>query len=518
MTNRFSLTKSSMPNDRIYLGQVGDEHRKRFGQYFTPQDIANFMVGWVTESGYPSLYDPGFGLGNFYAPVIDDHSVTFGASEIDPSVLNFWEKTTGRDAAFVEREDYLLSWGKQHTNIVCNPPYMRFQKFLNREAVFSAFASNIGLRLSGYTNIASAFLLKSLSEMDGKGRLAYIMPLEFLNTGYGKVVKSKLIENGHLTAIIRLDCEKEIFPDAITSVGIVLYDASVTHKTVDFHSVSSIESLKTVLDSPPVTRVASDELSPASKWLKHYVEANRAVNSDALVPLSQYGRFSRGIATGANKFFVLRPSDAKRRDLDVSECAPCVTRSTQVRRGLFSSGDYEQLVCEDAPVLLFSASTNHSTGAERYIKFGESKDYHKRFLTKTRTPWYKTELRTPAPILMGVFSRGGYKVVRNRSNAVNLSCFHGFHPNIYGHHYIDHLYLYLASEPGRRIMSMSKRQYGDALDKFEPNDLNDALVPSPALFDCLAAEELACAMAYVEENDEIPASIDEFFEEKLKAR
>ena len=507
-----------MPNERIYLDQVGDEHRKRFGQYFTPKEVANFMVGWVMGSGFPYLYDPGFGLGSLYAPVIDDDRLTFRASEIDPSVLNFWENTTGRYADFVEREDYLLSWGKRHTNIVCNPPYMRFQKFLNRNDVSSTFSRKIGLRLSGYTNTASAFLLKSLSELDGKGRLAYIMPLEFLNTGYGKVVKAKLIENGHLAAIIKLDCEKDIFPDAITSVGIILYDAAVTYETVDFYSVNSIDSLAEVLDRSPIARVASAELTPKSKWLQHFAATESKVRTDSLVPLNYYGRFSRGIATGANSFFVLRPSDAKRRDLDASECVPCVTRSTQVRRGFFSSGDYEDLVREDAPVLLFSVSANHSSAAEKYIKFGESNEYHKRFLTKTRKPWYRTELRTPAPILMGVFSRGGYKVVRNRSDVVNLSCFHGFHPNIYGHHYIDHLYLYLSSEPGRRIMSMSKRQYGDSLDKFEPNDLNDALVPTPALFDCLKAEEIACAMAYVQENDAIPESIDEFFEDKLRER
>ena len=515
MTNRFFLTKSSTPNDRIYLSQVGDDHRKRFGQYFTHQDVANFMVGWVLGSGCPSLYDPGFGLGNFYAPVIDDERVKFRASEIDPSVLNFWEEATGRDAAFVEREDYLLSWGKQRTNIVCNPPYMRFQKFLNRDAVFSAFASNTDLRLSGYTNTASAFLMKSLSELDGNGRLAYIMPLEFLNTGYGKAVKSKLIEDGHLAAIIRLDCEKEIFPDAITSVGIILYDAAISHQAVAFYSVNSIDSLETVFDNAPIAQVATSELSPGSKWLQHYTVADSAVNTDGLISLRHYGRFSRGIATGANKFFVMRPSVAKAANLAASESVPCITRSTQVRGAVFSPADYEGLARKDAPVLLFSASANHSPEAERYIRFGESNGYHKRFLTKHRTPWYRTEFRSPAPILMGVFSRGGYKVVRNRSNVVNLSCFHGFHPNIYGQHYIDHLYLYLASEPGRAIMSMSKREYGDSLDKFEPNDLNDALVPSPDMLDGLDSEVIGCAMAYVEENASVPEFINAFFDVKL---
>ena len=110
------------------------------------------------------------------------------------------------------------------------------------------------MRLSGYTNIASAFLLKSLSELSSAGRLAYIMPLEFLNTGYGKLVKARLIQGGHLVAIISLDCEKDVFPDVITSVGIVLYDSGVTYPAVRFHSVESIERLPDVLKADPVPK------------------------------------------------------------------------------------------------------------------------------------------------------------------------------------------------------------------------------------------------------------------------
>ena len=52
-----------------------------------------------------------------------------------------------------------MSWGCEHQSIVCNPPYMRFQHFRNRDAVLNAFSENLGLRLSGYTNTASAFLI-----------------------------------------------------------------------------------------------------------------------------------------------------------------------------------------------------------------------------------------------------------------------------------------------------------------------------------------------------------------------
>ena len=145
-----------------------------------------------------------------------------------------------------------------------------FQKFIGRDSVFRAFVDNLGLKLSGYTNTASAFLLKSLSELNGEGRLAYIMPLEFLNTGYGTIVKKRLIESGHLVAIINLKCEKDIFPDAITSVGIILYDACRSYSHVDFHIAGSISSLENVLESEPTTRVALERLNPESKWLSYF--------------------------------------------------------------------------------------------------------------------------------------------------------------------------------------------------------------------------------------------------------
>ena len=219
----------STPDSAAYLEQVGPQHRKRLGQFFTPPAIADFMVEWALGSSSASLYDPAFGLGALLQPPIGYEGVEVAASEVDPAILRFWTNATGRDASFIANEDYLLSWGRQRENIVCNPPYMRFQNFRNRDAVLNAFSQNLGLRLSGYTNTASAFLIKSLSEIGNAGRLAYLMPLEFLNTGYGKLVKAKLIDGGHLAAIISLDRERDVFPDVITSVGIILYDAGACY-------------------------------------------------------------------------------------------------------------------------------------------------------------------------------------------------------------------------------------------------------------------------------------------------
>ena len=511
MTTKLFSTRLSMPDSAGYLEQVGTAHRKRFGQFFTHPAVAKFMVRWALGSEGGSLYDPAFGLGAFLHAAVANRRVRFAASEIDPTVLRYWADATGSDASFIHNEDYLTIWGRKHDNIVCNPPYMRFQHFHNRDAVLNAFAENLGLQLSGYTNTASAFLLKSLSELRGTGRLAYIMPLEFLNTGYGKLVKAMLIADGHLAAIVSLDCERDVVPDAITSVGIVLYDAGTRHTTVDFHAISSLDALESVWNTHPAARVSVADLNPDAKWLSYFEQTDRTFETSGMVRLDCYGRFTRGIATGANEFFALRPSEASQWGLGRSECIPCITRSAQVRKAVFTPLDYDRLAGEDAPALLFSPFGDLSPGAARYIEYGEANGYHQRYITRHRSPWYKPESRDASPMLLGVFSRGDYKIIRNRSDAVSLSCYHGFRPNLHGLRYIDRLFLYLASSVGRKIVAQSMRKYGNALGKFEPNDANEARVPSHAVLDELTDDDARSALEYVSRAGSVPESVNLFF-------
>ena len=495
-----------------YVHHVGERHRKALGQFFTHTDVAGFMTNWVLNSGKQTLFDPAFGLGVFHEVVSKNLNIEFSACEVDPKIIEYWEKKTGKHSRFIAAEDYLHSWGRNHSNIVCNPPYMRFQKFINRDVVFQKFQQHLGIRLSGYTNAASAFLLKSLSELTTQGRMAYIMPLEFLNTGYGTVVKARLLESGHLFAILEFACERDIFPDAITSVGIILCDSSTPCTSVKFFSVKSIAELAVFEQIEPVSDIPLKALDPKAKWLPYFQKREFKIDRTQTTTLGTLGRFSRGIATGANEFFVLRPSNVKELGIDeASECVSCITRSSQIRKSIFDATDYNVLFDSDEPVLLFSTDRAHSKEAKEYIRFGEHKRFNERFLTKNRKPWYKTEKRSPSPLLLGVFSRGGYKVILNKSQALNLTCFHGFQPNLFGSRYIEHLFLYLSSKIGRSIVSLSIRKYGDSLDKFEPNDLNGALVPAPALFASMPAKKISEAVVAIKETGQLPQWAEDFF-------
>lgn len=501
-----------------YIDFVGVPHRKRFAQFFTPPTIAKFMVSWVLENGSSlEVYDPAFGLGAFFEAAPDN--AHFIASDIDQTIVGYFKKRSVRQPAEFNVEDYLSKFGRRYANIVCNPPYLRFQKFYGRRAVFESFKEKLGITLSGYTNTASAFLLKSLSELDEGGRLAYILPSEFLNAGYGKAVKSALLKGGGLHSIIQIECEREAFSDATTSVCIVLVDRSKPQGSVAFRTVASLSELKQVMHRSPVRDIPARDLEPADKWGVHFLSEQDSVSivSESFVKLSSYGRFTRGIATGANEFFVLSKSDIDRLGLPEKVCKPCITKSKQLSGVTFTERDFRELNSSNESVFLFSPGEySDIPAAQSYIRYGESRGYDKRFITRNRTPWYKTESRAPSPLLVNVFSRNGYKVVRNETDVVTLTNFHVFYPGEDGDGYVDWLYLYLLSDVGHSVLSLSKRTYGNMLEKFEPNDLNESFVPSMSYFDNKGDSVCAKMMKQVWKGEDVKDSLNELFSDLIR--
>jgi adenine-specific DNA-methyltransferase len=503
-----------------YYSVADAKHRREHGQFFTPFEVAAFMCRWALSAGSTTLYDPAFGLGSFYfAAKKSNSSIHFSGNEVDAKILDFFRShNNGDNRLILKQQDYLLSWGQKHNAIVCNPPYMRFQKFLNRSEVFSSFQQRLGYKLSGYTNIASAFLLKSIHELAPNGRLAYIMPLEFLNTGYGSFVKQRLIENGLLKAIITLEAEKDVFPDVTTTTGIILAVNDLKKEPVCFYTVRNMTELDNLLALKPNRQIPQEELDPSEKWLKHFDAKSLKLDSSSLVSVRYYGAFSRGIATGANEFFVLSSGKARELSIPRSLLIPCITKSAQIKTAVFTNEDLRKLEESDANVFLLNVNGEMSAAVAKYLQYGEQLGYNQRYLTKVRNPWFKLERRTPASLLFGVFSRDSFKVIRNYSKAINLTCYHCFYPNLFGRPFVDRLFLYFQSQSARKILSLSLRRYGDSLDKFEPNDLNEALAPSPSYLDAIPIQLVNESMDRCAKGLPIEAKLQKIFESLIKTQ
>ena len=499
-----------------YLQTVGGAHRKEYAQYFTPTQVAMFMRKWLAENLLDtSVLDPAFGLGAFWE-VMPNNSEFYGI-DIDARIIDYYKTHTENGPKELIQGNYLLNFGKKYKNIICNPPYLKFQKFDNKEEVLEAIRSNYGVSLSGYTNIASAFLLKSLFDLEDGGRLAYIMPSEFLNAGYGKIIKEQLMKGRHLVHLIQIECEQDAFPDATTSLCIVLYDSSAQYDSIAFHSIVDLKELDSFSSHEPINTVSYNNIKANSKWGMYFNKKScqTRVPRDKFVKLSEYGHFARGIATGANEFFVLRKSEIDKLSLQTTDYSCCITKSMQICKPVFTQEDFNELASKDASVYLFNVSQYPSISAVSYIKYGEMKGYNKGYITQNRSPWYKMERRDPAPILLNVFSRNGYKIIRNYSSVQSLTSFHCFYPNLFGFKYVNPLFLYLYSNVGHTILSASIRKYGNKLEKFEPNDLNNAMVPSESFLRGISDWKITKCMEKLASGEDAMEEIDLMFKELI---
>jgi adenine-specific DNA-methyltransferase len=127
-------------------------------------------------------------------------------------------------------------------------------------------------------------------------------------------------------------------------------------------------------------------------------------------------------------------------------------------------------------VFLLNAADPSDRAVRRYIERGEETGASRRYLTRHRRPWYALENRPPAPILVTVFNRAGLRFVRNEAGVRNLTCFHSVYVNMLALSRIDILSAYFLTDVAREIFDDNRREYGGGLNKFEPNDLNDARV------------------------------------------
>jgi len=101
----------------------------------------------------------------------------------------------------------------------------------------------------------------------------------------------------------------------------------------------------------------------------------------------------------------------------------------------------------------------------------------KRYLLSRRKPWYSMEKANPAPIWIGVFGRGGLRVIRNLSGVAHLTTFHGLTPKTSDPLLCDALVVLLNSSMATSAIERARRVFGAGLEKVEPADVLDIVLP-----------------------------------------
>ena len=489
--------------ERDYSKFTTIEHRKKFAQFFTPFPIADVMAKWLLgNESLKTVLEPAFGLGVFSRAILSyNQNVKINAFEVDQKIFDKAQLHFGEyENINLILQDYVYNdWENKYDGIICNPPYFKFHDYDNMK-ILKEIEAKLNFKLNGFTNLYTIFLLKSIYQLNANGRAAYIIPSEFLNSDYGKLVKSYLVKSKTLRHIIVVDFEENVFDDALTTASIILCANDNKTEKVQFSNVNSLKDLnkiQQIIDVYPSFLgdnqiVPFSQLNPEIKWRAYYQEQN-SIRFKNLVPFSTFGKVVRGIATGANDYFTFNKSKAKEFSITVNYLLPCICKAIDVKQSFFTLNDFETLKKNDRPIFLFNAINNTDENVKGYILKGENEEIDKKYLTACRTPWYSLENRPPAPIWVSVFNRNGLKFIRNEANTSNLTTFHCIYPsqtNLFSTIDIDLLFAYLLTNVARKIFEDNSREYGNGLQKFEPNDINKAQMLDLQLLDKRTEERI----------------------------
>lgn len=453
-----------------------ENKKKEFGQFFTDAAIADFMADLALTPETNSILDPAVGKGVFLTSCLrrkrwqPDSLVAY---DIDEEMIACVKAQFGACLSCYQK-DYLLDFSdKRFDAIICNPPYCKFQNIEKRDVYRSRFESQYGVRLSGYTNLCTYFLIKSLNELKKGGRCIYIIPYEFLNTGYGKAVKAYLLKTRMLCEIYKFGHELNVFSDALTTACIFVFDTN-ENKKVDFIEIKDVEEIKQRAFHKRIS-YAYEELDPNEKWITYFACEKKTAYRN-LIPFSSVATVQRGIATGSNAYFMLSKNDVKERGLSAQACLKCVAKTREVKVPVFTKEVFEALKESGKNVFLFDGTRAMNEADFSYLQYGEKKKVNEGYLTSHRTPWYLIENKKPAPIWISVFGRKDIKIVRNETDCRNLTAFHCVYVDDKPEEYINVLYCYLITPICKQILKGNKREYGGGLNKYEPGDLQHARI------------------------------------------
>jgi adenine-specific DNA-methyltransferase len=521
------------PWGRLYSTLVPQSQRRRIGQFWTDELIADWMITWLLASGPGSLVDVGCGAGNFLLKATErsaspDVRMDLFGLDISPLLLNLTlaalHTAHGEAAATavrLEERDYLYTPLPTHMGaVICNPPYTRHHHIpAETKAQLQAFFKRtLRLEVSRQGTLAFYFLLKLIAEMPQGASAAVIAPMETLDARYGSVAKRALCEHTEMAAIIHFSAEMNAFHKVDVGASILLFRKGrhpgnqVRHLTLtalpttaDLMACLEIDRDISDVGFGSLVIEPQDRLLEVPKWRSITMFTRQKVEPSGghlVVPLKALASVVRGIATGANEFFVLSTTQVGERALE-SYVVRTLQRNREIQDIVLDERHWQSLSDAGKRVWLLylrGDGVREVPAVQRYLAEGESRGFHLRSLVQTRREWYAMEQREVPPIFFTILTRGNPRFILNLADVRPLNMFSLIYPNrhIVTADAVELLWALLNSSYSISRLHSVSRTYGGNTLKVEPRELGNLPVPNPlALPDdlrCCLTESVAAFM------------------------
>ena len=294
--------------------------RNKMGQYATPFSLAHEIVEFVrdtyfTETDQIRFLDPAVGTGVFFSAMLHafpktriENAVGIELdSQITSITKNLW-RGWGLDVVKADFAQLPFPTSPMFNLHLVNPPLCSTSSPRSRNKAESSkknqSRSRAQLERLGGSVLLFSFDSPSMASPRWVWRL--LIPSEFMDVKYGEVVKRYLIEQVSLRHIHRFDAEALQFDDALVSSTVLVFQNRKPEQEgeVTFSLGDTLKAPRTC------ARICQRQLAQVSKWTslpsKSMQYAARDVHQlNRTTTIGDLFEIRRGLATGANPFFIL---------------------------------------------------------------------------------------------------------------------------------------------------------------------------------------------------------------------
>ena len=306
--------------------------------------------------------------------------------------------------------------------VIANPPYVRQEEIAPpeyKQFLLKTYAD----AAVGRSDLYCYFYARGLQLLRDGGMHLFVCSNSWLDVGYGTKLQEYLLDNAAVDAIYESAVERQFSTAAINTIISVARKGAPDdgHATrfvrllEEFESAMQPDGKKRVISKTVAELRAAgtdpDKRKPAGrdgkggssgyvgdKWGGKYLRAPAIYHhildkyADRLVRLGDIATVRRGITTGANDFFYLKPDRIKEFGIEDEFLAPVMTSPTESKDITVNPATlpYQVFMCHRDKADL------KGTGALAYIEWAErNHQWHTRPSTRGRRNWYDLGERQP---------------------------------------------------------------------------------------------------------------------------
>jgi len=460
--------------------------------HLTPPELAREIADTAVKllDGHAKKIDfgdPAVGTGAFYGALLqlvpqDRLSSSIGI-DISPRQVEAarWRWShRGMDVMF---GDYLHMERLPPRNLIlANPPYLRHQAIEPKYKMELRERASVmmGTRIDARAGLYVYFMLLSHQWMADGAVAAWLIPSEFMQTTYGKAVRRYLTHRVRLVRVHRFDYAAQQFENARVLPAVVLFQ-NTSPTSGDMVTMTSGGTLS----RPEFTQTVSvDELASDTRWTIPRVSDSE---DSEVVRLGDLFFVSRGIATGANDFFILERSLASRLGIPKEALRPILPKVKTLRDDVIErQRDGYPRVCPQLCVI--DCDLPEGEIKKRYPKLmeyldaGKSKGVSHGTLARERNPWYRQD-RRGIPLFVCTYMGRGHgdapplRFLWNRSDAIATNSYLLMYPRPAlakllktRPELVERLFVVLR-RTAASSMAYGSRLHAEGLRKIEPGEL-----------------------------------------------